>query len=224
MHIQRQTPTELILQDGSMWMSFIFIPAAIFVAALSVEKHKPLGLLVAAFFLLFAALFTRHSTFTLNGMQRIVRWRRRTFLKDESGSIPFDLIRDIILDAQARDRNSVGYRLSIVTVDGATPMANVFSGGRIEHYQQLRRQILDFIGLGSMANAPGIPSKIVPSDISTPLGCSGIPADIEPSLRALLEQGRTIDAIRLLQSREDFGIADAKSRIDALRETLKSPS
>ena len=141
MHIQRQTPIELVLKDGSMWLAFIFVPSAILVAVSSLEKHKPLGLLVTAFFLLFSAAFARHSTFTLDGMERNVRWRRRTFLKNETGSIPFDIIRDIIIDAQASDHDSVSYRLSIATVDGTTPMANIFSGGRIEHYQQLRQQI-----------------------------------------------------------------------------------
>lgn len=224
MHIQRQTPMELILQDGSRWMAFVFVPAAICIAVPSLEKHKPLGLLVAAFFLFFSAVFMRHTTFTLDKMQRAARWRRRTVLKDENGSIPFDIIRDVVIDTQSGDRGTMSYRLSIVTADGPTPMANVFSGGRIEHYQQLRRQILDFIGLGTAVPAPqsAILTNGSPNDGSASSGCSGIPADLEPSLRALLAQGRKLDAIKLLHSRENFGLADAVSRLNALDQRMQA--
>jgi hypothetical protein len=207
MHIQRQTPMELVLQGGTRWMAFVFVPAGILVAVSSVEKHKPLGLLGSAFFLLFAAAFFRHSTFTLDKMQRIARWRRFTVLKNETGSIPFDSIRDIIIDAQAGDRNSASYRLILVTPDDRIPMDNVLQGGRIEHYERMRQQILEFVGLSSALPAadPGLLS-------------AGIPADLEPSLRALLAQRRTIDAIELLRSHNSMSLTDAKSRIDELEK------
>lgn len=213
MHIQRQTPMELVLQDGSRWLTVIFIPSAIFVTVFSIEKHQPRGFIAAALCLLFAAVFFRHSTFTLDKMQRIAQWRRLTILKNETGSIPFDSIRDIVIDAQAGDRNTTSYRLSIVTPDGQTPMANMFQGGRIEHYQHLRQQILDFIGISPAAPTPE------PGILS-----DGIPSDIEPSLRSLVAQGRTIDAIQLLRSRQNIGLADAKSRIDALADAMKRDS
>ncbi|HLY41634.1 MAG TPA: hypothetical protein VKR52_10480 [Terracidiphilus sp.] len=211
MHIQRQTSTELVLQDGSMWMAFLFVPAAFFGGVAAIEKHKPMGLLISAFFLLFAAAFTRHTTFTLDGMQRVARFRRRTFLKIETGSIPFDSISDIVIDAQAGDRNSVSYRLSLVTGDGPVPMANVFSGGSYEHVQHLREDILQFIGLGSglPAPEPGILSD-------------GISADIEASVRSLLARGRKIDAVSLVRAQQDLGLTDAVSRVDALAEKMKS--
>jgi len=217
MHIQRQTPMELVLQDGSRWMSFLFVALAVFVAVASFERHSWRGLLVSAFFLFFAAAFFRHSTFTFDKMQRIARWRRFTVLKNESGSIPFDSIRDIIIDAQAGDHNSVNYRLVLVTAEGRTPMANLFEGGSIEHYQKLRRQILDFPETGPLSDA-------VHNDTSSSVGNDGIPSDIEPSLRALLAQGRTIDAIELLRSRKSMSLTEAKSRIDALRQKMKQPS
>ena len=214
MHIQRQTPMELVLQDGSRWLAFVFVPSAVLVASTSIEKHKPIGLLVSAFFLLFAAAFFRHSTFTLDKMQRIARWRRFTVLKNESGSIPFDSIRDIVLDTQAGNNNTATYRLSLVTADGPLPMANMFQGGSIDHYQDLRQQILEFLGIASAGSVVPSPEPGVLSD--------GIPSDIEPSLRSLLAQGRTIDAIALLRTRENIGLADAKSRIDSLLHAMQS--
>ena len=213
MHIQRQTPMELVLQDGSRWLSFLFIAVVVFVGVSSIEKHSYRGFFVSAFFLLFAVAFFRHSTFTLDKMQRIARWRRFTILKNETGSISFDSIRDIFIDTQAGEHGTACYRLTIVTTEGRTPMANMFEGGSIERYQHLRQQILDFIGL-----SPAVPTP-EPGVLS-----DGIPADIEPSLRALLTQGRMIDAIALLRNRESIGLADAKSRIDALADAMKHAS
>ncbi len=209
MHIQRKNEMELVLQDGSRWMLFVLIPLAVFVAIGSLERHSYKGLFLSAFFLLFAAVFFRHSTFTLDKMQRIARWRRMTILKTENGSIPFDSIRDIVIDAQSSGSSNVSYRLTLVTAEGRTPMANLFEGGRIERYQHLREQILAFIGLTDVTPQPTLLPNV-------------IPADIEPSLRSLLGQGRTIDAITLLRSRERLGLAEAKSRIDELQRKISS--
>lgn len=226
MHIQRQTPMELVLQGGTRWMAFVFVPSGILVGVSSVEKHKPLGLLVTAFFFFFAAAFFRHSTFTLDKMQRIARWRRFTVLKNETGSIPFDAIRDVIIDAQAGDHNSASYRLILVTLNDRIPMDNVLQSGRIEHYEQMRQQILEFVGLSSAIHAaePGLLLDGVPNVRSSSLRNDGIPADLEPSLRALLSQGRKIDAIELLRSRQYMGLADAKSRVDSLANAMQRDS
>ena len=220
MHIQRQTPMELVLQDGSRWLALVFLAVALFIAVSSIERHTLKGLLVSAFFLLFAAAFFRHSTFTLDRMQRVARWRRLNILKNEAGFIPFDSIRDIVIDAQGGNRNSVSYRLVIVTADGRTPMANLFEGGSIEHYQMLRQQILDFVGLGSAL--PAAEPTLLSNDRSASLVEEGIPADLDSSLRALLAQGRTIDAIELLRSRNYLSLVEAKTRVDALVAEIKA--
>lgn len=217
MHIQRQTSMELVLQDGSMWMAFLFVPAAIAIAVSSVEKHKPLELLAAALFLLFAAAFTRHTTFTFDGMQRVARWRRRTFLKVETGSIPFDAIKDVVIDAQTGSRNNtMTYRLSINADTSSVPMANIFQGGTLEHYQKLRQQVLEFIGLAAPAAAASEPTSSTATD--------AIPADLESSLRTLIANGRIIDAVSLLRMRQHLSLVEAKSRIDALEESCRSAS
>jgi len=215
MHIQRQTSMELVLQDGSMWMAFLFVPAGIAIAVSSIEKHKPFELLVTALFLLLAAAFTRHTTFTLDGMQRVARWRRRTFLKVETGSIPFDTIKDIVIDAQTGGRNNtMSYRLSINTASGSVPMANIFQGGALEHYQKLRQQVLEFVGLA----APAADANDLVSSGST----GAIPADLESSLRTLISKGRIIDAVSLLRMRQNLSLVEAKTRVDALVEQMKN--
>lgn len=51
---------------------------------------------------------------------------------------------------------------------------------------------------------------------------SGIPADLEPSIRSLLAQGRKIDAVELLRSAQHIGLTDAMSRIKALDQSMKA--
>jgi hypothetical protein len=226
MHIQRQTSTELVLQDGSRWLALPFYLVGLALAASFLKDFDPVGLLAGAMFLFVAAFFTRHTAFIFDRTQRIVRWRRRTFVKNESGYIPFDTIRGIAIDAQRGARGGTSYRLSVLTDDGSTPMSNSVGGGNIEEYQKLRLEILGFIGLDPALSVPKLDRRLDDSnpEASSWPGLPAIPSDLQPSLRALLAQGRTIDAIKLLQAREDFGLAETKSRIEALANAMKRDS
>ncbi len=83
--------------------------------------------------------------------------------------------------------------------------------GRLDEYAPLRQQILDFIKPGSYMPSP-----------SQGILSSGIPADLEPSIRSLLAQGRKIDAAELLRSTQQIDLTDAMSRIKALDQSKKA--
>jgi hypothetical protein len=209
MRITSQTPQELIVQDGSVWVSYICAASALVIIFFSIAENKINGLLTASFFLLCAIIADRRTTFTFDAMQRVVRWRGKKFLKVESGMIPFDDITDIGTEASDSDGVTC-YRLTILTRDGVFPMAYAYTG-RADAYAALRKQILDFIRPGSYTSSP--PPGIL---------SSGIPADLEPSIRSLLAQGRKIDAVALLRSTQRIDLTDAMSRIEALDQTTKT--
>jgi hypothetical protein len=212
MHIARQTQQELVVVDGTRWLALIFLAVTLLLVVSSVTRHEGKLLFVAGFFLLFAAAFARRTTVVLDGMQRVARWSRRTLLGKESGSIPFDDITDIVLDASPGANGALAYRLQMVTADGKTPMASVFNSG-LDHYENLRGQILDFIKPGAYAH-----------ELQVGTLSNGVPADLESSLRSLLKQGRRIDAIELLRSREQIGLTDAVARVNALDDQQRTPS
>ncbi len=129
--------------------------------------------------------------------------------KVESGTIPFDDISDIETDSWDSDSGPC-FRLTILTAEGSIPMAYTYTG-RMDAYAPLRQQILDFIKPGSYMPSP--PRGIL---------SSGIPADLEASIRSLLAQGRKIDAVTLLRSTQHIGLTDAMNRIEALDQTTKA--
>ena len=212
MHIKRQTSMELVLEDGSIWISLVCAPIGVIFCANSLTKHEPKMLLGAAFSFLFAALFLRHTTFTLDGMQRMGHWRQRTFLKVETGDVAFDAITDIVLDAQTGSHNTMTYRLVILTADAKIPMASVYESG-LERYEKMRGQILEFVKPGAAVTTP----SAQPGALS-----DGIADHLRATLQLMLSQGRKIDAVALLRSEEQMSLADAMDRVNAFDEALKA--
>jgi hypothetical protein len=210
MHITRETPQELVVVHGSIWLSVLCAAAGLVLTCVAIVQCKPKGLLAAGLFLLFAALSARHITFTFDNMQRLVSWTGRKLFKVESGIIRFDDITDITVEALAGD-TGITRRLAILTPRGSTPMAYAYSG--VGNLARMRAEILEFIKPGSYvpASEPGILSD-------------GIPADLESSIRSLLAQGRKIDAVALLRSRGHIGLTEAVSRIEEFDATFRQGS
>lgn len=204
MRILRQTPQELVVVDSSRWVSAICAVATLYSLYYVIGHHELKGLFVSAFLLLCALAFDLRKTFTFDSMQRAVRWKGRTILKAESGEIPFDDITSIDAETQITSDHGATipvYRLAITTSKATIPMAYNYRGVT-DGYSALRRQILDFIRPGSQSPFPA---------------AGGAAAEAqESSLRALLRQGRKMDAITLLRSTENIGMTEAVKRIEAI--------
>ncbi len=207
MHAVRQSPTELVVKDSSVWMTILFSGIAVALVA-GLGFSQPLRLLVPAFFLLCGIVTARATTFTFDGMRRTVQWSGFKPFKAESGTILFDEIDDIVVEASSNGNGAIAYRLSLKTRQGTVPMAYAYSGSR-DGYAALRQQIFAFIKPGLEA-----PSHAAHTD--------GIPSDLESSIRSMLIQRRKIDAIALLRTRERIGLTEAKKRIDALDAKIKA--
>ena len=127
MRIISQTPQELVVQDSSVWFSYICAASALVIIFFSIAENKINGLLTASFFLLCAIVADRRTTFTFDAMQRVVRWRGKKFLKVESGMILYDDITDIGTEASDTD-SGTSYRLTIITREASIPMAYAYTG------------------------------------------------------------------------------------------------
>jgi hypothetical protein len=149
MHIARQTPQELVVVAGTRWVSAISAAAALFTLYFVITRRKPKGLLLAAFFLLFALIMDLRKTFTFDARRRVIRWHGRKVFNSESGEIPFDDITEIRMEtSRAGQRDVPIYRLTIITSQATIPMAYGYSGDG-DRYSTLRGQILDFVKPGS---------------------------------------------------------------------------
>ena len=85
-------------------------------------------------------------------------------------------------------------------------MADTYGGGG-NHYERMRQTIQKFV-LGDVQTAAEKEAAIT------------APAAREASLRALIAQGRKIDAIRLLRNDEDLDLTQAKDRVDAIEKEM----
>ena len=208
MRIVRQSPTELVVKNSTLWMSIVCGAGALTLIFFGIAKAKPGMFLVAVFFLLFATITARGSTFTLDGLERVARWRDYKLLKTSSGTVRFDDVSDITVEATSMDKSGTMYRLVLQTTNGPVPMANSLTGSS-DGYASLRRQVLAFI-------KPGLQPEPLESHTD------GIPAELASSLQSLLIQRRKIDAIALLRSHERIGLTEAKKRIDAMDAKVKA--
>jgi hypothetical protein len=207
MRIVSQSPTELVVKDSSVWISTICASAALVIILFGLAEAQPKTFLVAALFLLFATIAARSITFTFDGVRRVVRWRGYKPFRSTSGEIPFDDITDITTEALSSSDRLPTYRLAILTAQGATPMAYAYTG-RSDAYAELRGQILEFI-------RPGLHQRM-PNPTATSSD------DLDSSIRSLLMQGRKMDAVTLLRSRQRMALKDAVARVNAVSEKLKA--
>jgi hypothetical protein len=205
MRITRQTPTELVTEDSTVWISLVCSLAALPLIYVGIQAGRHKALLGAALFILFSVVWVRKKTFTFDAMQRGVRWTGRKLLKIESGSIPFDNITDIGIEALSGGSSDATYRLTVLTPQGAVPMAYEYTG-RTDAYAAMRLTILEFVH-------PGAHNTHASSALS--LDSS---EDLEPAIRSLLQQGRKIDAIALLRAQQKLSLADAVARVDAIEK------
>jgi hypothetical protein len=210
MHIARQTPQELVVVDGSRWVSAICAAGALFATYRTISQHYPKGLILAAVFALFAMIFDLRKTFTFDSMQRIVRWKGRTILKAESGEIPFDKITNIDTETTTTSSRGGGtitlYRLAINASGTTIPMAYNYRGVR-DGYSALRGQILEFVRPGSQSAAA--------------LMGAAAGESLESSLRTLLRQNRKMEAVELVRSTLNMNLTEAVKRIDAIECGMK---
>src|ERR1700761_2279337 len=147
MRVVHESPAELVLKDNSTWITAICAGSALALILFGIVQAEANFFLVAALFLIFATIAAYQTTFIFDGIQRVVRWNGYKLFRSASGTIRFDDITDITTEAKSGGEGIPGYRLAILTAQGAVPMAYAYKG-RSDAYSALRNQILEFIRPG----------------------------------------------------------------------------
>jgi hypothetical protein len=200
----------LIVEDSEMWMAIPFAVAALIALVVTIVTANLIGLAGVVLFLLFAIPPARKTTFVFDARRRVVRWKRRKLFKIETGRIPFDDINEIDTEAIFGDK-ATAYRLKIITPQGFIPMAYTFGAGG-KHYEQLRETIMDVV------------RSVPPPVTSAEPGAKSdeAPANLDPSIRLLLIQGRKVDAVSLLCSTHNLSLTQATEQIDEIDRKMKA--
>lgn len=89
MRIVRQTTTELVVRDSSLWMSAVFVGAALFVSYFAIFQGDRRAIGAAGISPLIGIAWSRRSTFAFNAAAQRIEWRRLRFLTTGTGTIPF---------------------------------------------------------------------------------------------------------------------------------------
>jgi hypothetical protein len=200
MHIIRKTNQELVVVDGSIWLSVVFLCTAAFMAFQSVTLKTPKWWLAAGLLTLFAFIAWRRETVTFDAASQQVQWVRRRAFKLASGTVSFSEMRGITIESMTDDHGALSYRLTILTTDKPVPMSDGYGGGQA-HYESLRKQILQFLNMDTTAS-PG--------------------PDDEASIRALLQQGRKVDAIKFVRTNYQLDLTEAVDRVNEIDEKMKA--
>ena len=210
MHIVRKTNQELVIVDSSIWVSiFLSCVTLFFLYRIIIMKAGPVNYLVPGFLGLFALLFWRKEVVVFDSGRQQALWNRRRLFRVASGIVPFSDISGIGMESSYAKNNVLVYRLTLLTQQGSVPMSDNYAAD-LQRYEKLKREILDFLKLdsGEMRAAP---------DASLSGGIHD-----EASVRALLIQGRRIDAIQLVRSTQKISLTEATERVNTIYDQMKA--
>ncbi|WP_109487260.1 hypothetical protein [Occallatibacter savannae] len=200
MHVARKTNQELVVVDSSVWLSVVYLCIVCFFVYLGLAHNMRNWWAAAGFFSLFAFLTWRRETVTFDLAGQQVQWVRRRAFRLASGTLPFSEMRGITVEEMAGSSNVPHCRLTILTTGDPVPMSDGY-GGRSAYYEKLRKQILEFLHMDK-TESPG--------------------PDDEASIRALLQQGRKIDAVAFVRSNYQLDLTEAVDRVNEIDQKMKA--
>jgi hypothetical protein len=203
MRIVRQSDTELVLRESTLWISALLALAALPLFYASTRPGERGNLIVAVFFVVGALVWLRNATIVFDAAQHTVYWRRMRFFRSASGAVPFSEIAGIGTESSSGHGGSTLYRLTLLTGQQAIPFTDTYGAGR-DRWAQLRTTAQGFLQ----------------THRGTPLPLPG--SDLDASLRSLLLRGRRVEAIRLLESSEHLDLTSATQRVNQLAVRIKT--
>ncbi|GEM_PF-963137 len=145
--------------------------------------------------LLFAAagvVFLQKSLFEFEAKSRYCHWRKTWLMKKTNGKIFFDDIEDLVLES-----NDESYRLVLKCKEMTLPMTDSFYTDK-EKLEATRKQILDFVKIKASNNL-----------IDT----------LTSQVRLLVENGKEIEAIKLVRDTSKCSLAEARQHVVGLRSS-----
>ena len=205
MTVQRPTGPVLVVQNSTLWLSAVFgviCVILLFAAFSSGDKRLARPALVMV---LFAVLSLSKYRFVFDSTQRMVRWQTLRFGMRRAGSMPFDDVKDVVLQSEPGKSGRPTYRMAILTAQGPMPLSSGY-GDTSDRCLALQSQIRELLRPGQTVAA------------TAPAG--SIAANLDSSLRTLLAEGRKIDAIKLLTSM-GMNLTEAKQRADEIEKQMQ---
>jgi hypothetical protein len=197
--IKATTPSQLVLRDRTLWISIVCFAAALFLGYRVLARHDPAALAIPALFLVgFGLVFFGATDVVFDRTEQVCRLRRISALGIVRARYRFAEIADVRVEIEPSLGHSTTTmcRLALVTAAGTTPLTRSYEPS-LKRYNAMR----DAIVLALAADLP-------------------LSAEIDP-VQELVNQGRTIDAVALLRTREKLGLTEAHERVARLKREAK---
>lgn len=163
----------------------------------SFNLNESAPLIGAAFFLLGFLVTYERTRFEFEPGLGLVRWSRIRTFATQHGSLPFTRVKSVILQTSlGSDAVSPSCRVTLVTDQGELPLTIAYSGGMQVEYEAIAAKIRTLLSLN--------PSS---SDI------------VMDSIHAALDQGRKIEAIRLVRLHKGLSLTEATRFVEQAPHT-----
>jgi hypothetical protein len=202
MRIVRHTEQELVVKDGSPIASALLcIGCGIVFFASPTSGWWHLESYIAIFLVILSPPMRGKIT-VFDLAAGVVRWKDRRIFKSTSGSLAISEVKGIGMARIVGDRSSAPYRLAILTSQDPIPLE--FSEyPLLDRHRQIRETIQRFLNIDPATSPVFEPDSV----------------DDAP-IRALIREGRKIEAIRLVIKTNHVGVREAKDRVDALTSKM----
>ena len=191
----------VLTYDSSRWTKWLIGATLVLLGAAAYDyfvgargDERLIGLLAgSATTALSALVVLEQSTFRVDPRSRLIEWEQRWGFRRRAGITPFADVKHVSAERPIGDSGVPSRRVCLHLADGS--LLPVTVGYRLDAGQKISRA----------AEA-----------LRRVLGQDAVPPPTE-SARAMIEQGRTVEAIRILVEREGLSLSDAKDRVDQIR-------
>ena len=196
---ERRDGDRIIFEDAPVVVPAVFGLAALFVLGrfvliqlgLVVPEHPSWTLLLTAAISLGCALvFFRRDSTIFDEAARSLTWSKWTPLGRTGGAIAYDEITGVTVETMSGSETVPSARVVVHTATDTVPLTAHYSAS-LDRWEPVAIRIRQLVGLGT-------------ADLT------------EDSLRAMVAQGRKIDAVRHLRLKTGMSLADARHAVERL--------
>ena len=191
MRISEDSAQRLVVQDQSTWITALCFIAAAFILIVPVIAGEGfVNIWLALLLVGFGLAFLRSSTAEFDKATQVCTFSKRTVIKRSRIRIPFSDIRDVKLEVEPLNSSAQqpNYQLSLATPSGMIPLSDAYEPNQ-DRQDQIRKAILEAVGRQELLEHQADP------------------------VRALVEQGRIVDAVALLRKRDHLDLTTARQRV-----------
>jgi hypothetical protein len=198
---QEADGTLLLTYDSTLWTKWLIGATLLLLGTAAYDyfigtrgDDRLMGLLVGAATTALGALaLLEQSSFRVDPKSRLIEWQQRWAFRQRAGVTPFADVRHVSAERPIGDNGVPSRRVVLHLADGS--LLPVTVGYRTDGDEKILQAA---------------------ERLRRALGQDPSPTAAE-SARVLLEQGRGVEAVKILVEQEGLSLADAKARLDQIR-------